>query len=229
MNDLEIRQWDKRLMDQARQGWENYKHLHIDLGTARADQSYLIAGEYLYVEQSSSADAIAKIKLNRNSNDALDLEKGVKIETVFIEIFITNDALQGEWLDLVFGINFKYKKKIALDYIWRGDPAVPDFTIVDFTTDGLWHILDLSAIVPLGVRLVHFNLLLNAAAGNQTFSIMRNGQAFNNNASTTVAQAVGLTIGQDGWVQPDENGLITYMGLAGPWNGIELTVRGWFI
>jgi len=94
MSDQEIIQWDKRLADQVRRGWDNYKHLHIDLGVARLDQSYLIAGEYLYVEQSSSADAIAKIKLNRVNNDVLDLEKGVSIETVFIEVFITNDVLE---------------------------------------------------------------------------------------------------------------------------------------
>ena len=109
MDDRGILQWDKRLTDQARRGWDNYKHLHIDLSTARMNQSYLIAGEYLYVEQSSSADAIAKIKLNRINNDALDLAMGVLIETVFIEIYVTNDVLEDEWIDLVFGINFKYR------------------------------------------------------------------------------------------------------------------------
>lgn len=109
MDDREIIQWDKRLTDQARRGWDNYKHLRLDLGVARLDQSYLIAGEYLYAENSSSADALAKIKLNRTNNESLDLLAGVKIETIFIEIFVTNDALEGEWLDLVFGINFKYE------------------------------------------------------------------------------------------------------------------------
>jgi len=109
MDDREIINWDKRLADQVKRGWDNYKHLHIDLGVARLDQFYLIAGEYLYVEDSSSTDAVAKIKLNRRSNETLDLETGVMIETVFIEIFVTNDALEDEWLDLVFGINFKYE------------------------------------------------------------------------------------------------------------------------
>lgn len=108
-SDLDIENWDKRLMDQRARGWDNYAHLHIDLAAAQENQSYLIAGEFLYVEESSSADAVAKIKLNRVSNESLALELGVKIETVFIEIFVTNDALQDEWLDLVFGINFKYE------------------------------------------------------------------------------------------------------------------------
>lgn len=133
MDDRQIIQWDKRLTDQARRGWDNYKHLHINLSTARTDQKYLIAGEYLYVEESSSTSAVAKIKINRTNNDALDLEKGVKIETIFIEIFITNDALEDEWLDLVFGINFKYKKKIispeeiegALNFLVGGPITTP--------------------------------------------------------------------------------------------------------
>lgn len=109
MYDRGIKQWDERLADQVKRGWDNYKHLHIDLGAARIDQSYLIADEYLYIEDSSSLDAVAKIKVNRRSNELLGLEKGVKIETVFVEIFITNDALEDEWLDLIFGINFKYE------------------------------------------------------------------------------------------------------------------------
>ena len=113
-SDRDIKNWDKRLMDQRARDWDNYAHLHIDLATAQENQSYLIAGEFLYVEESSSANAVAKIKLNRVSNESLDLEKGVKIETVFIEIFVTNDALQDEWLDLVFGINFKYHREMEL-------------------------------------------------------------------------------------------------------------------
>lgn len=109
MDDREIQQWDKRLADQVRRGWDNYKHLYIDLTVARADQAYLIAGEYLYVEDSSGDNAIAQVKINRISNEPLVLKSGVKIETVFIEIFVTNEALQEEWLNLVFGINFKYE------------------------------------------------------------------------------------------------------------------------
>jgi len=109
MGDRDIEQWDIRLAEQVRRGWDNYRHLYIDLGVARLDQSYRIAGEYLYVEDSSGDLAEAKVKINRKSNELLILKSGVKIETVFIEIFVTNDALQGEWLNLVFGINFKYE------------------------------------------------------------------------------------------------------------------------
>ncbi len=138
MDDREIQQWDKRLADQVKRDWDNYKHLHIDLSVARQNEPFGITGEFLYVEESSSADAIAKIKLNRNTNDALDLEKSVEIETVFIEVYITNDALQDEWLDLVFGINFKYKKKIynVFDDLFVNGNAYFDGVILALGTAG---------------------------------------------------------------------------------------------
>jgi len=111
LSDKDIKTWDQRLIDQVRLGWENYKHIRIDLTTARTDQSFNFAGEFIYVEATSSALAVAKIKLNRNTNDALDFELGTFIKTIFVEVFITNTALQGEWLDIVVGINFDYLKE----------------------------------------------------------------------------------------------------------------------
>lgn len=236
MDDREIIQWDKRLTDQARRGWDNYKHLHIDLSVARLDQSYLIAGEYLYVENSSSADAIAKIRLNRVNNDALDLEKGVKIETVFIEIFITNDALQDEWLDLVFGINFKYKKKIAeagvgggMTWVDRGDPAAPDWTELTLTLDGNWHDLDLSAIIDAGALLVIFRVFVIGGEGGPTDFMMRtNGNINEVNVDRVLPVVTFKTFFQSFIVTPDENGIVEYLGGAAI-PDLDVTVAGWFI
>lgn len=112
-----LRDWDKRLTEQYKRGWDNYVHRRIDLSVARIDEVFNIPGEFIYVEDRSSVLALAKIKFQKNIKDALDLEKGVEIHTVFTQVFISNDALQGEWLDLIFGINFVYKKKIAIDEI----------------------------------------------------------------------------------------------------------------
>lgn len=110
-SDRDIKQWEQRLANQVTSGWDNYKHVRIDLSTARADEPFGFVGEFLYIEQSSSSLAVAKIKFNRSNNPALDLEKHIKVETLFIEVFITNEALDHEWLDLVFGINFKYYRE----------------------------------------------------------------------------------------------------------------------
>ena len=232
MDDREIIQWDKRLTDQARRGWENYKHLHLDLSVARIDQSYLIAGEFLYVEQSSSDLALAKIKLNRNNNDALDLEKGVEIETVFIEIFVTNDAIQDEWIDLVFGINFVYKKKVdggGMIYVDRGDPNAYDWDMGDFTKDAAWHDLDLTGIIPAGALLVHGRMGLKATTSNETANFRRNGNVNIFNMTVIATQVGGLTIWKDILIAPDINGVIEYWFKVATWLYASMVIRGWFI
>jgi len=176
MDDREIQGWDKRLADQVRRNWDNYKHLRIDLTAARLDEPLKIAGEFLYV-YSSSGSAAAKIKLNRNTNDSLDLEKGVNIETVFIDVFITNDAQADEWIDLVFGINFKYREKGGpflsnneIQITWAGNDSrvtAPAFggqsDIFTFSTNGSFAHIQLKADndgVPAAGDTVDFFLLL---------------------------------------------------------------------
>jgi len=113
-NSGNVKDWDARIKAQADRHWDNYVKRRIDLSTARTDEPLMIAGEFLYVEDAYDEDtSIAQIKLNRNTNDALDLEKGVEIYTLFTQVFITNEALEDEWIDIVFGINFVYKKKIG--------------------------------------------------------------------------------------------------------------------
>ena len=110
-SDRDIKTRDARLKEQSVRHWENYVHRRIDLSIARLDEPFAIPGEFVYVEERSSVLAVAKTKFQKNTNDALDLEKGVEIHTVFTQVFISNDALQDEWIDLTFGINFIYKKK----------------------------------------------------------------------------------------------------------------------
>lgn len=216
LSDQGIMQWDKRLTDQARRGWDNYKHLHIDLGVARIDQSYLMAGEYLYVEQSSSTDAIAKIKLNRKSNDALDLEKGVEIETVFIEVFVTNDALEDEWLDLVFGINFKYKKKIVEAVVGGGLPKTGQTTSYQDGDDGFYEAgLNHNFVIQ---TIVGDDVVIDEATG---LMWARDGLAAggNNGAPITWANALiyaeGLNFaGFDDWRLPNINELLSLVNYA---------------
>lgn len=113
-SDRDITTWEKRLKDQAVRHWENYVHRRIDLSVARVDELLAIPGEFVFVEDAYDEDtSVAQIKFQKNTNDALDLEQGVEIYTVFTQVFISNEALEDEWLDLIFGINFIYKKKIG--------------------------------------------------------------------------------------------------------------------
>jgi hypothetical protein len=105
-----LRDWDKRLGEQYRRGWDNYIRRRIYLDVARDLDCWGICGEFFYVEEVSSALAIGSIRLNRNTNDPIDLVLGTVVKTIFCNIFITHAALQGEWIDVIYGINFEYYK-----------------------------------------------------------------------------------------------------------------------
>lgn len=110
MSNEDIKNWDQRLKDQNDRGWDNYLRRRIHLDNARDLDCWGICGEFLYVEEVSSAAAVGSLCLNRNTNDMIDLELGTIIKTVFCKVFITHAALQGEWIDIIYGINFEYYK-----------------------------------------------------------------------------------------------------------------------
>ena len=105
-----LRDWDKRLLEQYSRGWDNYLRRRIYLDTARDLDCWGICGEFFYVEALSSAIAIGSIRLNRNTNDPIALDLGTIVKTIFCNIYITHAALQGEWIDIIYGINFEYYK-----------------------------------------------------------------------------------------------------------------------
>jgi len=111
MSDKDIKNWDQRLKDQNDRGWDNYLRRRIHLDNERDLECWGICGEFLYVEQVSSENAIGSLCLNRNTNDMIDLELGTIIKTIFTKIFLTHAALQGEWIDIIYGINFEYYKR----------------------------------------------------------------------------------------------------------------------
>lgn len=113
MSDQEIKNWEERLKNQVFREWHNYDRHRIDLTTAQIVESWNYAGEFLCVEKVSSESALATIRLNRNTNDAIDLQVGTVIKTIFKEFYITNAAQPGEWIDIIIGINFEYYKRFT--------------------------------------------------------------------------------------------------------------------
>ncbi len=99
--------WEKRLQDQVNRGWKNYHKTRLDLTTARADIPMAFAGDFLYVAQASSASARATVKINRNTNEPLYLQRGAQIKTVFTALYLSNTEHSGEWIDLIVGVNFE--------------------------------------------------------------------------------------------------------------------------
>lgn len=113
MSDRDIKNWEERLTAQVFRDWHNYDRHRIDLSIVRNTEFWGYAGEFLYIEKVSSESALATIRLNRNTNDAIDLELGTAIKTIFKEFYITNTVQAGEWIDIIIGINFEYYKQFV--------------------------------------------------------------------------------------------------------------------
>lgn len=110
-SDRDIETWDKRLTEQNTRGWENYLRRRIYLDELEELVGWNICGEFLCVEKVSDVAVTAEIRLNRNTNDPIDLEVGTVIKTIFCNVYISHAAQQGEWIDLIWGINFEYYKE----------------------------------------------------------------------------------------------------------------------
>ena len=107
---VELTPFETQLRNQILKNWKNYNPKRIDLGIARQKQQYDIAGKYICVEKLSSAAAAVTLILNDKDNGELDLVDGLEIVTLFKKVFITNAVQADEWIDIIFGADFRYKK-----------------------------------------------------------------------------------------------------------------------
>jgi len=106
----ELTPFEIQLREQILSNWKNYNPKRFDLGIAREKQQFDIAGKYICVEGISDPAVEVSVILNDKDNGALDLVDGVEIKTLFKKVFITNAAQGGQWIDIIFGADFEYKK-----------------------------------------------------------------------------------------------------------------------
>jgi len=139
-SDRDIRNWEKRLKDQCLRGWNNYKRFRYELTTARGNDYLGLSGEFLFVEGVSSKSALASIRLNRNTNDPIDLKIGTHIKTIFTELYVTNAAQAGEWIDLVVGINFEYGRQQEQNQSEAQPCIIITNVLADTNTPGAAHV-----------------------------------------------------------------------------------------
>jgi len=106
-----ISDWENKLADQVQRNWLNYRRIVIDLSTAKTNEKQNVTGEFIYVEAVSDESVTATVRLNRNTNDTIELKTQTKIQTVFQCFYLTNNAQSGKSITLLIGINFDYEKQ----------------------------------------------------------------------------------------------------------------------
>jgi len=117
---------------------------------------------------------------------------------------------------------------VEVGYVDRGDPASADFDQTDLTQDGAWHDLDLSSIVPVGVKVVSVNFQLSDTAAGSYMIFRKNGNS--NSVTRTVigTQVANVVTYSDGIVACDSGRVIEYL-VSQAISSITITVKGWWI
>lgn len=107
----------------------------------------------------------------------------------------------------------------------RGDPSSIDFNTL--TDDGAWHDLDLSAIVPVGYRMVLLRFIGGSTRSGAQFYVRKNGATNNINADSVETNGVEA-IRCSFLVACDANRVIEYWATEDGWTVMALTVAAYW-
>jgi len=228
----ELTEFETQLRNQILKNWKNYRKKRIDLASARGKEQFDIAGKYICVENVSSPDAAATIRINEEENDELVLVDGLEIETLFKHFFITNAAQADEWIDLIIGADFRYKKKIevkSLELVSRGDAASLDFTSGDFTKDNDWHEKSFAGKMPAAAKWILIEVIASSETPNAMFMMRQKGNVLEWNVGYLVAPTAGIKQGRGIWLPVEADGIVEYWAQNVIWYQLNLIVKAWFI
>lgn len=113
-------------------------------------------------------------------------------------------------------------------FVDRGNLADFDFEMGDFTIDGAWHDLDLSAIVPSGAKTVAFVCRIRSMNVNYLVQFKEKGNVNDYNRAWLWTQVAMINKGGNFNCAVDSDRKIQYKVRAGVWSAIDLTIKGWW-
>lgn len=111
----------------------------------------------------------------------------------------------------------------------RGDPAGYDYATASFTTDGAWHDLDLSAILPAGTVAALIKVRITDDATDQYFQFRKNGNSNIYHAPLIRTQAANVSIESELIVFPDSSRVVEYRASNTTFTSIFVLVSGWWL
>lgn len=119
------------------------------------------------------------------------------------------------------------KGKIQM-FVDRGDPASYDYTLVSLTTDGSWHDLDLSSIVPAGAKAVLLVGHVEGAGTDWAIFVRKKGQTNEINHGEMETLRANVERCRLMICAIDVNRIIQYKADNQAWTTLDLAVRGWW-
>lgn len=116
-----------------------------------------------------------------------------------------------------------------VNFVDRGDPAAHDITQATMTTDGAYHDLDLSSIVPAASKAVLLRVSIADDAPSSVLLIRKNGNSNDHNSAACITQVAGVYQNFDCVVFVDANRVVEYKATSTTWTAITIVVAGWWI
>ena len=113
-------------------------------------------------------------------------------------------------------------------YADRGDPVSADYDKGDLIRDNNWHEMDLSAIVPSGVKAILVHIRLLSVMGGKVFRLKKLGTSGSYNTAITSTHVSNINDYADKIVSLDDDRKIEYRTSLDPWTVIQVTVKGWW-
>jgi len=114
-------------------------------------------------------------------------------------------------------------------FIDRGDPAAWDYAAGDFTKDGNWHELDVSAIVPAGATAVLLKYEFQGVAVDTTFEFRKDGNANAYNTAKIRAVIAGVVHYCDCVCPISTDRKLEYRQTGNPIININVVIKGWWL
>lgn len=115
-------------------------------------------------------------------------------------------------------------------YVLRGTRGnIPDFDLIDFTVDGLWHDLDLSGIAPAGAKAVNMKFRGGSNNIGDSFKWRAKGETHGLFTCFYRPQVAGVDLGSLVALDIDTNRIGQYNVSGVGWYKLSINVTGWWL
>jgi hypothetical protein len=122
---------------------------------------------------------------------------------------------------------------VAGTFVHRGDPSVTDWNETGskavLNTNGAWHDLDLSSIVPTGALAVLFSMTIKDDTADAMFALRKKGQTYTIITTKIRTQVANIEFNGLILCACDTNRVVEYVGDNLAFTQIALSVAGWWI
>jgi hypothetical protein len=124
---------------------------------------------------------------------------------------------------------YNYALGASMQFVDRGDPSAWDFVLTDLITDGAWHDMDLSAIVPANAIAAVLDVTYSEGAAGNYILFRKKGNVNEINMGVTRVQVPNVVNDSCLIVALSSDGKIQYLTTNTTFTVINILVRGWFL